>query len=131
MWGSTLVARTRGAIRALETSHPPTFYLPWADVDRALFQPASGSSFCEWKGPASYWTLQHGPRRLDRVAWSYPNPLPGAEALADTVAMYAWPDLHITVGGEVARAQPGGFYGGWVTPDLAGPFKGDPGSEGW
>ena len=131
MWGSTLVARTRGVIRALETSHPPTFYLPWADVDRALFQPASGSSFCEWKGPASYWTLQQGPRRLDRVAWSYANPLLGAEALADTVAMYAWPDLRITVGGEVARAQPGGFYGGWVTPDLAGPFKGDPGSEGW
>ncbi len=131
-WGGHEVARTRNAVRVLETAHPPTFYLPWADVDRRLFQPAPGSSFCEWKGPAKYWSLAAaGERRLDRVAWSYPQPLAGAEALAECVALYAWPELHITVGGEIARPQPGGFYGGWVTPDLAGPFKGEAGSEGW
>jgi len=145
MWGAIPVARTRGAICVLETAHPPTWYLPWSDVDRSLFVPASGSSYCEWKGPASYWTLQSpasgsasasasasaAANRLDRVAWSYPEPLQEAQALAQTVAMYAWPQLHITVDGHVVRQQPGGFYGGWITPELAGPFKGDPGSEGW
>jgi uncharacterized protein (DUF427 family) len=130
-WGDVEVLRTRRAIRVLETAHPPTFYLPWADADRSLFEAAPGSSFCEWKGPARYWSLQHAGRRLARVGWSYPQPLAGAEALADCLALYAWPDLHCTVGGEVAQPQPGGFYGGWVTPDLAGPFKGDPGSTGW
>jgi uncharacterized protein (DUF427 family) len=133
-WGEVELVRTSHAVRVLETAHPPTFYLPWADVDRRWFQPAPGQSFCEWKGPARYWSLVNpaaGQGRLDRVAWSYPEPLAGAEALADCVALYAWPELQITVGGEVARPQPGGFYGGWVTPDLTGPFKGDPGSEGW
>ncbi len=131
LWGDLEVARTRSALRVLETAHPPTFYLPWADVQRALFVPAGGGSFCEWKGPAAYWHLQASGRRLQGVAWSYPQPLPGAEALADRVALYAWPGLHITVGGALARPQPGGFYGGWITPDLAGPFKGEPGSAGW
>ena len=130
-WGTHEVARTRDAVLVLETSHPPSFYLPWADVDRALFQPAPGSSFCEWKGPARYWSLVDGGRRLDRVAWSYPQPLAGAEALADRLALYAWPELQISVDGAVVRPQPGGFYGGWITPELVGPFKGDPGSEGW
>ena len=130
-WGDVDVLCTRCAIRVLETAHPPTFYLPWADADRALFKAASGSSFCEWKGPACYWTLQHKGRQLARVAWSYPRPLAGAEALADCFALYCWPELECTVGGVVAQPQPGGFYGGWVTPDLAGPFKGAPGSERW
>ncbi len=138
-WGGTEVARTRRSVRVLETSHPPTFYLPWADVQRALFVPAGGGSYCEWKGPARYWhlqsplqgRLQESASRLDGVAWSYPQPLVGAEALADCVALYAWPQLHITVGGEVVRPQPGGFYGGWITPELVGPFKGEAGSEGW
>jgi uncharacterized protein (DUF427 family) len=129
-WGDLEVARTRRAVRVLETAHPPTFYLPWNDVNRALLQPAGGGSFCEWKGPARYWSLVHGARQLPGVAWSYPQPLPGAEALADTVAFYAH-DLQCSVGGQTARPQGGGFYGGWITPDLAGPFKGDAGSSGW
>lgn len=129
-WGPREVARTRRAVRVLETSHPPSFYLPWEDVDRSLLQPAGGGSFCEWKGPARYWSLVHGAERLERVAWSYPQPLAGAEALADCVAFYP-ADLACTVGGEPVTPQPGGFYGGWITPELTGPFKGGPDSNGW
>jgi uncharacterized protein (DUF427 family) len=129
-WGSLEVARTRRAMRVLETGHPPSFYLPWVDVARHLLRPADGSSFCEWKGPARYWSLVHGDRRLAGVAWSYPEPLAGAEPLADCVAFYPT-DLDCTVDGHAVVPQPGGFYGGWITPELAGPFKGAPGSAGW
>lgn len=130
-WGEIEVARTTRAMRVLETAHPPSFYLPWRDVARDLFQPASGSSLCEWKGPARYWSLVHAGRRLTAVAWSYPAPLPGAEPLADCVALYAASPLECRVGGALVTPQPGGFYGGWITPELVGPFKGAPNSVGW
>jgi len=129
-WGDVEVARTRRAIRVLETGHPPSYYLHWDDVNRHLLQPAHGSSFCEWKGSARYWSLVDGHERLPAVAWSYPQPLAGAESLATCVAFYP-AALECRVDGMPVRAQPGGFYGGWITPDLAGPFKGEPGSEGW
>jgi len=130
-WGDLEIARTRRAVRALETAHPPSFYLPWADVARERFELAGGGSYCEWKGPARYWDLVAGGERLARIAWSYPQPLAGAEALADCVALYAGGALTCRVGGALVVPQPGGFYGGWITPELAGPFKGEPGSEGW
>jgi uncharacterized protein (DUF427 family) len=129
-WGEVEIARTRRAVLVQETAHPPSFYLPWSDVDRARFERAAGSSFCEWKGPAQYWTLVDGARRLPKVAWSYPQPLPGAEALADCVSLYP-AQLDCRVDGAPVQPQPGGFYGGWITPELAGPFKGEAGSEGW
>lgn len=129
-WRGLEVARTRGAWAVRETAHPPTYYLPLADVNPQLLQPAGGGSFCEWKGPARYWHLVDGAHRLAQVAWSYPQPLPGAEPLADCIAFYAH-HLDCTVGGAAVTAQPGGFYGGWITLDLAGPFKGEPGSGGW
>ena len=129
-WGPVEVARTRRSIRVLETAHPSCFYLPWRDVDRRLFQEAPGSSFCEWKGPACYWSLIDAARRLPSVAWSYPKPLAGAQVLADCVALYAT-GLDCRVGGAPVTPQPGGFYGGWITPELCGPFKGEPGSSGW
>ena len=129
-WGGVEVARTRRALLVLETSHPPSFYLPWVDVNRQLLQPSGGGSFCEWKGPARYWDLMDGKRHLPGVAWSYPQPLAGAQALADCVAFYP-AQLHCTVNGHKVSPQPGGFYGGWITPELVGPFKGDPGSQGW
>ncbi len=129
-WGSMEVARTRRSVRVLETAHPPTFYLPWEDVARQLLIPGHGSSFCEWKGPASYWSLVHEERRLERVAWSYPKPLAGGEPLAGCVAFYP-ASLDCRVDGSRVKPQPGGFYGGWITPELVGPFKGEPGSEGW
>jgi uncharacterized protein (DUF427 family) len=129
-WGGVEVARTRRALCVLETAHPPSFYLPWDDVARHLLQPAPGGSFCEWKGPARYWSLVDGTRQLPGVAWSYPQPLAGAEALADRVAFYLG-GLQGSIDGALLRPQPGGFYGGWITPELVGPFKGAPGSEGW
>lgn len=129
-WGSVEVARTRRSVLVLETSHPPSFYIPWADVNRTLLVPASGGSFCEWKGPASYWSLLDGARSLKNVAWSYPKPMAGAEAIADGVAFYPT-SLDCTVDGHQVTPQPGGFYGGWITPELVGPFKGEAGTSGW
>jgi uncharacterized protein (DUF427 family) len=129
-WGPREIARTRGAVRVLETAHPPSFYLPWADVDRRWLEPAAGGSICEWKGPARYWSLVDADQRLPNVAWSYPEPLAGAEVLADRVAFYAHA-LDCTVDGAKVLPQPGAFYGGWITPELVGPFKGEPGSGGW
>ncbi len=133
-WGDVEVARTRRAVMVQETAHPPSVYLPWNDVARHLLQPVSSTnasgSFFEWKGPARYWTLVDGERRLPQVAWSYPQPLAGAEALAKGVSFYPQA-LDCTIDGAIVMPQPGGFYGGWITPDLVGPFKGEPGSEGW
>ncbi len=129
-WGGIEIARTRHAQCVLETAHPPSFYLLWSEVDRRWFQAAGGGSFCEWKGPATYWSLVDGGRALHRVGWSYPTPLGDAEGLSDCVALYP-AQLHCTVDGECVQPQPGGFYGGWITPELVGPFKGEPGSEGW
>lgn len=129
-WGQIEVARCHRAVLVLETSHPPSFYMPWADVNRALLTPGHGNSFCEWKGPAAYWSLRDGARSLKNVAWSYPQPLAGAEAIANCVAFYPT-DLDCTVDGHQVKPQPGGFYGGWITPELVGPFKGEPGTSGW
>ena len=129
-WGDVEVARTRRAMLVLETSHPPSVYILWDDVVRHLLHPAGGGSFCEWKGPAQYWDLANGDKNLLGVAWSYPLPLPGAEAMADYIAFYP-ASLNCSVDGAKVRPQPGGFYGGWITPELVGPFKGEPGSERW
>ena len=129
-WKGLEVARTSRALRLLETSHPPSFYLPLEDVAQHLLRPAPGTSLCEWKGPARYWSLVDGDRRLDRVAWSYPDPLAGAESLASRIAFYP-AHLDCTVSGLPVLPQPGGFYGGWITPELVGPFKGDPGTSHW
>jgi uncharacterized protein (DUF427 family) len=124
------IARTRRALRVLETASPPTFYLPRADVNLALLEPASGQSGCEWKGLASYWSVRVGGQLLSRVAWSYPNPRPAFKALRDCFGFYPTP-LMCTVDGEPVRPQPGTFYAGWLTNEIVGPVKGLPGSEGW
>jgi len=130
LWDNVEIARTRDAVRVLETGHPPSFYLPLMDVVPGFLKAAPGSSMCEWKGPARYWTLSDGRRELSSVGWSYPRPMAGAEVLADRIAFYP-SALACFVDGARVAPQPGGFYGGWITPDLAGPFKGGPGSEGW
>jgi uncharacterized protein (DUF427 family) len=128
--GEIELARTRTAIRVLETSHPPTFYLPRGDVDWSHLVPAGGGSFCEWKGACQYLDVVVGSTTLPRTAWSYQRPFPEAASLAGHVAFYAH-QLTCLVAGARAEPQPGGFYGGWVTPELVGPFKGAPGSAGW
>ena len=129
-WGEVQVARTQNAVLVLETSHPPSFYIPMAEVDQSLLRQGAGSSFCEWKGSAAYWSLVSSKQVLPNVGWSYPKPLAGAEALANSIAFYPT-NLICTVGGEKVTSQPGGFYGGWITPELVGPFKGEAGTQGW
>lgn len=126
-----LVADTRAAVRTLETSHPPTWYLPPAGLTPGLLRRSERRSFCEWKGHAVYWHLVVGDQELRDVAWSYPEPTPDFAVLRDHVAFYAAPLDRCTVDCEQVRPQPGGFYGGWITSDLAGPFKGAPGNMGW
>ena len=127
--GSLEVARTTRAIRVLETASPPTFYIPPDEVLLPLEQ-ASGASWCEWKGQARYWTIIAGDQRLERAAWSYPLPSASFEPIRDHLAFYP-ARLACWVGGIRVEPQPGRFYGGWITPEVVGPFKGEPGTEGW
>jgi len=127
--GDALVARTVRALRVLETASPPTFYLPPGDVVARL-TPALGTSRCEWKGEARYWDVRVEGACEAQSAWCYPEPFEEFAALAGYVSFYP-ARFDCTVGGVIVRQQPGGFYGGWVTPELVGPFKGDPGSESW
>jgi len=124
------LARTRRAVRILETASPPTFYLPPEDVDLARLVAESGSSFCEWKGVARYYSVETEAQPLTAAAWAYPEPQPDFVAIRDYVAFYPG-KLECYVAGERVRPQPGGFYGGWVTSELVGPWKGEPGSGGW
>ena len=127
----TVVARTTRSLRVLETSHPPTYYLPIADFVEGSLRPVDGSTYCEWKGQAAYFDLIAGGRTAARAAWTYPAPTRGFEALLDHVAVMPGLVDACTVDGEVVRAQAGGFYGGWITDRVVGPFKGEPGSWGW
>lgn len=128
--GKAVVARTRRALRVLETASPPTFYLPQADVDMSLLEPTAGRSYCEWKGEAAYWSLAVAGQSQPRAAWSYPTPKPAFARLRDHFGFYARV-LACFVDGERVLPQPGRFYAGWITSDIVGPFKGEPGTEGW
>jgi uncharacterized protein (DUF427 family) len=129
--GGRTIADTRSAIRVLETSHPPNYYIPPTDIAAGVLRRAGGSSFCEWKGAAKYWDVVVDNDVLEQVGWSYPNPTPAFAALANYIAFYVAPFDCCLVDGEEARPQPGEFYGGWVTSKVAGPFKGIPGSRFW
>lgn len=126
-----VIADTRSAFRLLETSHPPTWYLPPEDVGRAYVRPAPGESFCEWKGVAGYHDLVLGDHVSPRVAWSYPSPTSHYAVLRDHLAFYASRVDECWVDEQRVEPQPGGFYGGWITRDVVGPFKGGPGTTGW
>lgn len=131
-FGGGVVCRTGAPIRVLETSHPPTYYLPMADFAPGALQPAAGSSLCEFKGYAVYFDVVGADGRVVRgAAWGYPEPWPGFEALRDHVALYAGRMDECRVDGEVVVPQPGTFYGGWITSRVVGPFKGAPGTAGW
>jgi uncharacterized protein (DUF427 family) len=131
VFNGVTVAETRRAIRVLETSHPPVYYIPPADVRWEYLHAAPGTSMCEWKGAAAYWTLSVAGRTATPAAWSYAAPTPRFAAITDYVAFYPARVDACTVDGEQVRPQGGGFYGGWITPDIVGPFKGDPGTDGW
>ena len=129
--GNQVVASTRSAYRVLETSHPPTYYLPVDSFADGVLRPAAGSTFCEWKGRASYFDLVAPGRTAERAAWTYADPTDGFLAIVDHVAVMPGLVDECTVDGETVRSQVGGFYGGWVTDRVVGPFKGGPGTMGW
>jgi uncharacterized protein (DUF427 family) len=129
--GGETIARTTEALRVLETSHPPTYYLPMASFVAGALRPCTGESYCEWKGTAAYFDLLGGERVAAHAAWYYPDPTPAFAALASHVALYPALVDHCFVDGEVVEPQPGGFYGGWITSRVVGPFKGGPGTQFW
>lgn len=128
--GRLEIACSERALRVLETGSPPTFYLPLADVRGGVLEPAAGASECEWKGTAAYWSLSAPHADAAPVAWSYPSPLVDFDALSDHLAFYPG-RVECRVAGERVRPQAGGFYGGWVTAEITGPWKGEPGTESW
>jgi uncharacterized protein (DUF427 family) len=125
------IADTRHAIRILETSSPPTWYVAPEDVHTSFLSPAEGTTFCEWKGTATYYDLRAGEHVSRRAAWTYLYPSAGFEEIAGWISFYPGRVGEATINGEVVRPQPGRYYGGWVTDEIVGPFKGDPGSESW
>ena len=125
------VAETSRSLRVLETSHPPVYYIPQEDVTERVLVPTGRKSFCEFKGEATYYTLKAGDRVSENAAWSYHNPNAGYGALKDFVAFYPGRVDACYVGDEKVKAQEGDFYGGWITPEIEGPFKGGPGTAGW
>lgn len=129
--GGEVIVDTGDVVRVLETSHPPVYYLPIAAFSAGALVPARGASFCEFKGAARYFDVVGGAARAEGAAWNYPTPARGYDLLVDRVALYAGKMDRCTVDGETVTPQPGGFYGGWVTADIVGPFKGEPGTMGW
>ncbi|MBF4161065.1 DUF427 domain-containing protein [Nocardioides acrostichi] len=132
--GGTSIATTSDGWRVLETSHPPTYYLPSSAFAPGVLRPTFGSSHCEWKGAASYFDLaaaEDGPVLAERAAWTYPDPTPAFADLAGAVSVMPAAVEAAYVDGERVRPQEGGFYGGWITDRVVGPFKGVPGSWGW
>ena len=128
--GQTVAETTRG-LRVLETSHPPNYYFPPDDVAPGALEATAGRSFCEFKGRAHYFTVRAGDRTEVDAAWAYDRPSPAFADLAGHVAFYAGRMDACSVDGEPVTPQPGGFYGGWITSTVVGPFKGGPGSRGW
>ncbi len=119
-----VIADTTRAKRILETSHPPVYYIPPEDLRLEFFEKTRRQTYCEWKGQAAYYTIKVGGKTSPNAAWYYPNPSPGYESLKNYVAIYPGRVEAALVDGEQVEPQPGDFYGGWITKDIIGPFKG-------
>ena len=130
-YGGMPIADTTGAFRVLETSHPPNYYLPPDDIVDGVLIRTDRGSWCEWKGGASYYDVTAGGRTALDAAWGYDQPTHSFEPIAGYIAFYAGAMDSCTVDGEPVIPQPGGFYGGWITDSVTGPFKGGPGTDGW
>jgi uncharacterized protein (DUF427 family) len=125
------LVNTTKAYRVLETSHPPVYYIPPEDIKMEYLIDSSGLSYCEWKGQAKYYSLKVGDNILEKVAWYYEKPTESFSKIKDYVAFYAEPMDACFVDGEKVIPQPGNFYGGWITKDVVGPFKGEAGTLFW
>ncbi len=130
MAGDEVLADTTRAHRVLETSHPPVYYIPQEDIRMEWLQPNGRQTTCEWKGRAIHYNLVE-PSKVAALAWSYPEPSAGFEAIAGHLAFYAGKAGPCFVDDEQVLPQPGSFYGGWITKKIRGPFKGSPGTMGW
>ncbi len=128
--GGVVIADSQNSIRVLETASPPVFYIPMSDVRREFLGPSPTSTLCEWKGRAAYWSVKVNGRTIDDAAWGYPEPFEGFESMSNYVSFYP-AKLECLVDGERVEPQPGGFYGGWVTSEIVGPIKGEPGTGSW
>lgn len=131
VFNNVVIAETRRALRVLETSHPPAYYIPPEDVRLEYCTVTTRTTFCEWKGAAAYYTIAVGNKTAYDAAWFYTEPAPGYAALKDHVAFYPSKVDACYVDGERVQPQEGDFYGGWVTSDIVGPFKGGRGTWGW
>jgi uncharacterized protein (DUF427 family) len=131
LFGGVTLAYTTRAKRVLETSHPPVYYVPTQGVRMEHLRPSGGSSFCEWKGRARYYDVVTDEKEELRAAWYYPDPVPEYRGLGDYVAFYPSKMDACWIEGEKVRAQEGDFYGGWITTEIVGPFKGGPSTWGW
>ncbi|HEY0607190.1 MAG TPA: DUF427 domain-containing protein [Herpetosiphonaceae bacterium] len=131
IFDGVIVADTRRAKRVLETSHPPTYYIPPEDVKLEYLVPASQQTQCEFKGTAIYYHIRVGDKSASNIAWSYPLPTSGFSVIRDHLAFYPSKMDACLVDGELVQAQEGDFYGGWITKNIVGPFKGGPGTWGW
>lgn len=123
-----VLATSRSAYKVMETASPPTFYIPAADIDFDLLVPVSDTTYCEWKGAASYWALARDPARP--VGWCYERPRSRFEMIKRHLSFYPG-RVDCLLDGEPVQSQPGGFYGGWITSEVVGPFKGEPGTGHW
>ena len=126
--GATIIAKTNKSYKVMETASPPTFYIPRDDVNWDFLVPIGGRSFCEWKGAAAYWALASNPS--EAIAWCYPRPQPRFANIKDALAFYPG-RIACFIDSERVKPQPGRFYGGWITSDVVGPFKGEPGTGHW
>ncbi|MFN8375162.1 MAG: DUF427 domain-containing protein [Anaerolineae bacterium] len=131
IFAGQVIVETRSAFRVLETSHPPVYYVPQSDVHMEYLKPASGRTMCEFKGAANYWTLDVTGKASPNAAWSYADPTPAFRVIKDCLAFYASRVDECYVDDERVMPQEGDFYGGWITADVVGPFKGGSGTWGW
>jgi uncharacterized protein (DUF427 family) len=131
VFNGEVIAETSRALRVLETSHPPVYYIPPDDLRMKFLTRSARQTFCEFKGQASYYTVEVDGRGAANAAWFYPNPAPGYEALREHVAFYPGQMEACYIDDEQVQSQPGDFYGGWITREIVGPFKGGPGTRGW
>nr|WP_218031790.1 DUF427 domain-containing protein [Dictyobacter kobayashii] len=131
VFNGVVIANSQRSKRILETSHPPVYYIPPEDVRMEYFMPTHKHSYCEWKGEASYYTISVEGKTISNGAWYYPHPTPGYEAITNYIAVYPSQMDACYVNGEKIQPQEGDFYGGWITSDIVGPFKGGRGSFGW
>lgn len=125
-----VIAQSSRSIRILETASPPTFYIPPTDIELSLLEQCDQRSYCEWKGDATYWVLKTGSNQSQPIAWSYETPNEAFKSIKSHLCFYP-SRVEASIDGERVRAQSSEFYGGWITDEIVGPFKGDPGTLGW